>query len=57
VRDWPILFAAAAAYLGAAARFVAVDGIDVLVAILATIGAGQVLKKTSNSDYAVGWVT
>jgi len=39
VRDWPLLFAASAAYFGAAARFVAVDGMDVLVAILATIGA------------------
>lgn len=39
MRDWPILFAAAAAYMGAAARFVAIDGMDVLVAILATIGA------------------
>jgi hypothetical protein len=39
MRDWPILFTATAAYLGAAARFVAVDGMDVLVAILATIGA------------------
>lgn len=39
MRDWPALVAAATAYLGAAARFVAVDGMDVLVAILATIGA------------------
>jgi hypothetical protein len=39
VSDWPLLLAAASAYLGAAARFVAVDGMDVLVAILATVGA------------------
>jgi hypothetical protein len=41
MRDWPLTLVAAAFFLGAAARYIAADGIDVLSAMLACLGSAS----------------
>jgi hypothetical protein len=41
VRDWPLLLVAAALFIGAAARYIAADGNDLLSAIGACLGSAS----------------
>jgi hypothetical protein len=39
MREWPLLLVAAAFFMGAAARYIAEDGNDILSAMLASLGS------------------